>query len=50
MKANPHHRNSYEFGDFFVDGEHLMLYKHGDELDLPPKAVETLLALVKKQN
>jgi len=50
MKANSHWHNRYEFGDFFVDAEHLMLYKDGEELDLPPKAVETLLALLERQN
>ena len=50
MKANSHWHNSYEFGDFVLDAEHLMLYKRGAEVDLPPKAVETLLALVEKQN
>lgn len=36
----------YEFGEFRLDAAHLMLYRNGREISLPPKAIETLLALV----
>jgi Tol biopolymer transport system component/DNA-binding winged helix-turn-helix (wHTH) protein len=36
----------YEFQEFRLDVEHLMLYRRGEELSLTPKQVETLLALV----
>lgn len=38
----------YEFGEFRLEAAHLMLYRNGNELDLAPKAVETLLALVER--
>lgn len=38
----------YEFGDYRLDAEHLMLYRQGSEIALTPKQVETLLALVEK--
>lgn len=38
----------YEFEGFRLDARHLMLYKNGEELSLPPKAVETLIALVER--
>lgn len=38
----------YEFGDFRLDGAHLMLYKDDEAVSLKPKAVETLLALMEK--
>lgn len=38
----------YEFEGFRLDARHLMLYKHGEEVLLPPKAVETLIALVER--
>ena len=38
----------YEFGDFRLESEHLMLYRHGLEIPLTPKQVETLLALVER--
>lgn len=37
----------YEFDNFRLDCGKLMLYRGGDELSLPPKAVETLAVLVK---
>lgn len=37
---------TYEFEDFRIDGDHSMLYRDGDEVRLPPKAVETLFVLV----
>jgi predicted ATPase/DNA-binding winged helix-turn-helix (wHTH) protein len=38
----------YEFGDFCLDAVHRMLYQNGQEVPLPPKAVETLQALVER--
>lgn len=38
----------YEFEGFRLDAGHLMLYKYGEEVSLPPKAVETLIALVER--
>lgn len=37
----------YEFDDFRLDAEHLILWRNGKEIGLAPKAVETLLALVR---
>lgn len=41
-------RNSriYRFDGFNLDASHFMLYRGGEEISLPPKAVETLLVLV----
>jgi len=39
--------NIYEFDNFRLDEGHLLLYKHGREIVLAPKVVETLLILVK---
>src|SRR2546423_4848955 len=39
----------YEFEDFRLDAVHLMLYHGTEEISLPPKAVETLLALVERR-
>jgi len=39
----------YEFGDFRLEAEHLMLYRGGEEVPLTPKQVDTLLALVEKK-
>ncbi len=36
----------YEFEGFRLDAAHAMLYRSGREISLPPKAVETLAALV----
>jgi len=38
--------NTYQFEDFRLDAEHLMLYRGNSEVPLPPKQVETLLALI----
>jgi TolB-like protein/DNA-binding winged helix-turn-helix (wHTH) protein/Flp pilus assembly protein TadD len=38
----------YEFGDFRLDADHLMLYRRSKEVQLAPKAVETLLALIER--
>jgi DNA-binding winged helix-turn-helix (wHTH) protein len=39
----------YEFEGFRLDASHLMLYRNTQELTLPPKAIETLLALIEKR-
>src|SRR6476646_3357528 len=39
----------YEFEDFKLDAEHLMVTRNSQELPLTPKQVETLLALVEKR-
>lgn len=39
----------YEFEEFRLDAVHSMLYRGGQELRLPPKAVETLAVLVARQ-
>lgn len=36
----------YEFEDFRLDADHLLLYRNGEQLALTPKVVETLLVLV----
>jgi Tol biopolymer transport system component/DNA-binding winged helix-turn-helix (wHTH) protein len=36
----------YEFGPFLLDCEERVLIRHGQQLALPPKAIETLLVLV----
>lgn len=46
--VNPPDHLIYEFGNFRLDPEHLMLYVDGEEVSLTPKQVETLLALVEK--
>lgn len=38
----------YEFGEFCLDAEKLMLYESGKPLSLAPKVVETLLVLIEK--
>jgi predicted ATPase/DNA-binding winged helix-turn-helix (wHTH) protein len=38
----------YEFEEFRLDAEHSMLYRAGSEVPLPPKAIETLLALIER--
>jgi len=49
LKAiKPFARTVYEFGEFCLDVEHLMLSREGVELPLTPKQVETLLALVER--
>ena len=37
----------YEFEDFRLDAEHLLLSRGGEQLKLTPKVVETLLVLIK---
>jgi len=39
---------SYEFNGFRLEASKLMLYKDEKEVDLAPKVVETLLALVER--
>lgn len=58
LKSNTHQNNLkdvnqsdsaiWEFEDFRLDAEHLMLYRGGEEISLTPKQVETLLALVER--
>ncbi len=38
----------YEFEQFRLDTLHLMLYRDGQQVPLPPKAVETLIAMVER--
>ena len=45
---NPNSEKTYEFERFFLDAAKLMLYKDGTAVDLAPKVVETLLALVER--
>lgn len=39
----------YEFDEFRLDALHLMLYRGSEEISVPPKAVQTLLALVERR-
>jgi DNA-binding winged helix-turn-helix (wHTH) protein/tetratricopeptide (TPR) repeat protein len=48
MANSPKHK-VYEFGEFRLDAEHLMLSRGSSEIALAPKAVETLLALVERR-
>lgn len=48
MDKTSEHR-IYEFGDFRLDAAHLMLFRGGEEIQLAPKAVETLLALIARR-
>lgn len=38
----------YQFEQFRLDTAHLMLYRNGEPVSLPPKAIETLQALVER--
>lgn len=44
--ASRFEKRIFEFEEFRLDAEHVMLYRNDVEVGLPPKAVETLLALV----
>ena len=46
MEAKPNSHTIYDFGEFRLDSSELMLYRADEEVSLPPKAVETLLALI----
>jgi non-specific serine/threonine protein kinase len=46
--TEPISQKVYEFEQFRLDAEHLMLYRNGEPVSLPPKAVETLQALVER--
>ena len=46
--AEPVPQKIYQFGQFRLDTAHLMLYRNGEAVSLPPKAVETLQALVER--
>ncbi len=48
MREVSKHR-TYEFEDFRLDVDHLLLFRAGEQLKLTPKLVETLLALVERQ-
>ena len=41
-----HEHKIYEFEDFRLDADFLLLYEDGQEITLAPKVVETLLALI----
>ncbi|MDQ3042462.1 MAG: winged helix-turn-helix domain-containing protein, partial [Acidobacteriota bacterium] len=45
-RANSSGLAVYEFEGFRLNAAHLMLYRNGEEISLPPKQVETLLALI----
>lgn len=44
--ASNSERVTYVFGEYRLDAAHRMLYRGEEELVLPPKAIETLLALL----
>ncbi len=44
----PSGQKIYQFGDFRVDADHRMLYCRDSELQVAPKVVETLLAIVER--
>ncbi len=46
--SNLNAESIYEFGNFRLDASRLMLYKDEEEVDLAPKVVETLLALIER--
>lgn len=47
--ANLSQHKQYEFEDFRLDATTRLLYRNGDQVELTPKAVETLIALVEGQ-
>src|SRR5262245_53980240 len=47
--ANHSRYGIYEFGEFRLDVDKLMLYRRGTEISLPPKIVKTLAVLVENQ-
>jgi DNA-binding winged helix-turn-helix (wHTH) protein len=47
--VKPSSSSTYEFEDFRLDAEHLMLSRKSFELPLTPKQVETLLALIERK-
>ena len=42
-------QKGYEFGEFRIDAVNRMLYRQGEGVQLAPKAVETLLALIERR-
>lgn len=46
--VNPNFESVYEFENFRLDAVRLMLYRDGEMVNLAPKVVETLLALVER--
>jgi DNA-binding winged helix-turn-helix (wHTH) protein len=49
-EVNGHVWLIYEFEDFRLDQEHLMLYRNDEEIPLTPKQAETLLVLVERSH
>jgi len=49
-EVNGHIWLIYEFEDFRLDQEHLMLYRNDEEIPLTPKQAETLLVLVERSH
>ncbi len=47
--VKPRRNELFEFEDFRLDAQHLVLSRRRQEIPLPPKVVETLLALVDRQ-
>lgn len=48
MSETRGHRH-YDFEDFRLDVDHLLLFRNGEQLALTPKVVETLLALIESR-
>ena len=48
MREVSEHR-VYEFEDFRLEADHLLLFRNREQLSLTPKVVETLLALIERQ-
>lgn len=48
MREVSEHR-VYEFEDFRLEADHLLLFHHGRQLALTPKVVHTLLALIERE-
>ena len=47
MREVSEHR-VYEFEDFRLEADHLLLFRNGEQLALTPKVIETLLALIER--
>src|SRR5687767_12785694 len=47
MSKQTHH--FYEFGPFSLDAERRLLQRNGDNIALPPKVLDTLLALIRNK-
>jgi Tol biopolymer transport system component/DNA-binding winged helix-turn-helix (wHTH) protein len=46
---NPRGNKIYEFEGFRLDAAQLLLYRENNEVSVPPKAIETLLALLERR-